>query len=190
MPKMYRATKFVCPGMFRFATNLTKIYEFFMMPKPPHARLSINMQTMNPECQSWPQPLGVAAFQLHKEPKLKLSLETRNRGDVMIVHCHGRIVYRDEVAALSRLVAEVLEHSRKLVLDLSGVNSMDSAGLGELALLHTWAHDKNAVLKCAGPNSFVRSLLDLTNLDSVLDVHFSVEGAVESFQEDKVCADC
>jgi hypothetical protein len=34
---------------------------------------------------------------------LKLSLETRNRGEVMIVHCHGRIVYRDEVDALSRL---------------------------------------------------------------------------------------
>ena len=94
------------------------------------------------------------------------------------------------MAALSRLVAEVLEHSRKLVLDLSGVTSMDSAGLGELALLHTWAQRKDAVLKCAGPNAFVRTLLDLTNLDSVLDVHFSVEGAVESFQEDRVCADC
>src|SRR5437868_14430252 len=177
MPKMYRATKFVCPGMFHFATNLTKIYEFFMMPKPLHARLSINMQTMNPECQSWPQPLDVAAFQLHKEPKLKLSLETRNRGDVMIVHCHGRIVYRDEAAALSRLVGEVLEHSRKLILDLSGVSTMDSAGIGELALLQSSAQGKNATFKCAGPNEFVRNLLDLTNLDSVLEIHSSVDDA-------------
>lgn len=121
---------------------------------------------------------------------MKLSLETRNQGDVVIVHCHGRIVYRDEVVALSRLVAEVLDHSRKLVLDLSGVSSMDSAGLGELALLHTWAQGKNAVLKCAAPNSLVRTLLDLTNLDSVLDIHFSVDGAVQSFQKDRVCADC
>ncbi len=145
---------------------------------------------MNTDGQTWPQPEALAAFAMNKESQLKLSLETRNQGDVMIVHCHGRIVYRDEVAALSRLVAEVLEHSCKLVLDLSGVSSMDSAGLGELALLHTWAQRKNAVLKCAGPNSFVRTLLDLTNLDSVLDVHFSVESAVESFQEDRVCADC
>jgi anti-sigma B factor antagonist len=167
-----------------------KIYALFMLPKPPVPRLSITMQSMNTDGQTWPQPENLAAFGMNKEPQLKLSLETRNHGDVMIVHCHGRIVYRDEVAALSRLVAEVLEHSRKLVLDLSGVSSMDSAGLGELALLHTWAQGKNAVLKCAGPNSFVRNLLDLTNLDSVLDVHFSVEGAVESFQEDRVCADC
>ena len=38
----------------------------------------------------------------HKESKLKLSLETRYRGDVLIVHCQGRIVYRDEAVALSK----------------------------------------------------------------------------------------
>jgi anti-anti-sigma factor len=148
------------------------------------------MQTMNADWQTWAQPQSGAAFGMYKESKLKLSLETRNRGDVMIVHCQGRIVYRDEAAALSRLVADVLQHAKKLVLDLSGVSSMDSAGIGELALLHTWAQDKNATLKCAGANTLVRSLLDLTNLDSVLDIHFSVNDAVESFQEDEVCADC
>ena len=121
---------------------------------------------------------------------MKLSLETRNRGDVLIVHCHGRIVYRDEAAALSRLVAQVLPHTRKLVLDLTGVSSMDSAGIGELALLHTWAQEKNVDLKCAGPNSLVRSLLDLTNLDSVLEIHSSLEDAVDSLHTDQVFADC
>ena len=121
---------------------------------------------------------------------MKLSLETRNRGDVIVVHCQGRIVYRDEAAALSRLVEEVVQHARKLVLDLSGVSSMDSAGLGELALLQTRAQDRNVSLKCAGPNPFVRNLLDLTNLNSVLEIHSSLHDALESFQEDEVCADC
>jgi len=121
---------------------------------------------------------------------LKLSLETRNRGDVIVVHCQGRIVYRDEAAALSSLVGEVLESTSKLVLDLSGVSSMDSAGIGELALVQTWAQDKNVTLKCAGANSLVRSLLDLTNLDTVLDVHPTVESALESFREEQVTADC
>jgi anti-anti-sigma factor len=175
--------------MSQFATKFAKIYPIFIVPKPAHVRLSINMQTMNPDCQTWAQSLGVAAFGLHKEPKLKLSLETRNRGDVMIVHCHGRIVYRDEAAALSRLVGEVLQHTTKLILDLSGVSSMDSAGIGELALLHSWAQGRNANFKCAGPNEFVRNLLDLTNLDSVLEIHSSVDNALESFAGDQVCAD-
>ena len=134
--------------------------------------------------------MGPAAFEAHKESKLKLSLETRNCGDVIIVHCQGRIVYRDEAAALSRLVAEVLQHARKLVLDLSGVSSMDSAGIGELALLQTWAQQQNVSLKCAGANSLVRTLLDLTNLDTVLEVYPSLEAALESFREEQVCADC
>ena len=48
----------------------------------------------------------------------------------MIVHCQGRIVYRDEAAALSRVVGEVLQNGGKVILDLSGVNSIDSAGIG------------------------------------------------------------
>src|SRR6202034_2696595 len=139
-----------------------------MVPKPVDFRLSTNMQTMETNWQSWEQPAGPAAFGLHKESKLKLSLETRNRGDVMIVHCQGRIVYRDEAAALSRLVSEILQNGGKVILDLTGVSSIDSAGIGELAFLHTWARSQNADLKCAGPSPFVRDLLDLTNLDSVL----------------------
>jgi anti-sigma B factor antagonist len=154
-----------------------------------------SMQPMDMNWQIGEQP-GVEAafesgtFESHKELKLKLSLETRNRGDVIIVHCQGRIVYRDEAAALSRVVGEVLQQARKLVLDLSGVTSMDSAGIGELALLQTWAQGRKAALKCAGPNPLVTTLLELTNLDSVLEVHPSVDEAVASFREEQVCADC
>ena len=121
---------------------------------------------------------------------MKLSLETRNRGDIIVVHCQGRIVYRDEAAALSRVVDEILKSGSKLVLELSGVTAMDSAGIGELALLQTWAQERNAELKCAGANPVVRTLLDLTNLDSVLQVHPSLDAALESFHEEQICADC
>jgi len=152
-----------------------------------HARLLISMQTIDMNCEMWVQPPLVAAYD-EKEPKLKLSLETRNRGDVIVVHCYGRIVYRDEAAALSRLVGEVLQHSSKLVLDLSGVNRMDSAGIGELALLQTWAQEKNATLKCAGANTVVRTLLDLTKLDSVMEVHPTLDSALDSFREQRAFA--
>ena len=79
------------------------------------------------------QPEGAAVFGQvfgqHKESQLKLSLETRNRGDVIIVHCQGRIVYRDEAAALSRVVGEVLQQTSKVVLDLSGVSAWTARAL-------------------------------------------------------------
>jgi anti-sigma B factor antagonist len=161
-----------------------------MVPKPTSPRLLINMQTMNSECRTWTDQHAASVLGSYKESQLKLSLETRNSGDVVIVHCQGRIVYRDEAAALSRVVGEVLGQTSNVVLDLSGVSSMDSAGIGELALLQTWAQQRNASLKCAGANSLVRTLLDLTNLDTVIEVHPTLDAAMESFRDERVCADC
>jgi len=149
------------------------------------------MQSTDTNWQSSPQPQHAAALAAHyKESKLKLTLETRNRGDVIIVHCQGRIVYRDEAAALSRLVGEILDNGGKVVLDLTGVSSIDSAGIGELVFLHTWARSRNADLKCASPSPLVRELLDLTNLNSVLEIHPSMDEALSAFQSTEACADC
>jgi|SRR5581483_5476067 len=161
-----------------------------MVPKAIDSRLCSNVNSMNINCEMWEQMGPPASYQIVKESKLKLSVEAHNSGDIIIVHCHGRIVYRDEAAALSRLVDEILHWGGKLLLDLSGVSSIDSAGIGELALLYTRAQERNAQLKCAGANSLVSTLLDLTNLDSVLDVHETIEDALHSFHEEHVCADC
>src|SRR5580704_10735084 len=162
-----------------------KIYRIFMVPKPVHLRLSTSMQPMDMNWQIGAQPGVLAAFEYHKELKLKLSLETRNRGDVIIVHCQGRIVYRDEAAVLARVVGEVLQQAKKLVLDLSGVTSIDSAGIGELALLQTWSQARNGNLKCAGASPLVAGLLELTNLDTVLEIYPTVDEALESIRDEE-----
>jgi anti-sigma B factor antagonist len=169
-----------------------KIYQIFMVPNAIASRLFTTMQNIDTNWQMGSPVAGPVAFEAHKESKLKLSLETRNRGDVVIVHGQGRIVYRDEAAAMSRVVGEVLEEKSKVVLDLSGVSVMDSAGIGELALLESWAQERKADLKCAGANTTVRALLELTNLDSVLAIYPTVEAALEAFpeEEEEVCADC
>jgi anti-sigma B factor antagonist len=141
-------------------------------------------------------PAAFAGLDFPKELKLKLSLETRNRSNVIIVHCQGRIVYRDEAAALARVVGQALQQAPTVVVDLSGVNSIDSAGIGELALLQTRAQQESASLKYAGPTPLVSELLELTNLDSVLELHPTVDAALATFHNQEiqdegqqVCAD-
>jgi anti-sigma B factor antagonist len=200
MPKMPRLTKFVPSLPALRALPMVKIYQIFTVPKPSLLRLSTSMQKMDTNWQMEPHPQVAAAFEPgffepYKESKLKLSLEIRNRGDVFIVHCQGRIVYRDEAAILARVVGEVLQQAKKLVLDLSGVTSIDSAGIGELALLQTWSQARNGNLKCAGASPLVAELLELTNLDSVLEIYPTVDAALESIREEQVgeeqiCADC
>ena len=125
-----------------------------------------------------------------KESKLKLSLETRQSGEVVIVHCQGRIVYREEAIALSSVVGEVLEPGRKVILDLSGVSAMDSAGIGELVLLYTQAQAKKAELKYANPRPYVKDLFDLTHVGSFLEIHPSVGEALAAFRPKAFCAEC
>jgi len=149
------------------------------------------MEFSNTNWQTCPQPQQLAALAApYKESTLKLSLETRNRGDILIVHCQGRIVYRDEAAALSQVVGEVLHNGGKVVIDLSGVTSIDSAGIGELVFLHTRAQSQNADLRVANPCAIVRDLLDLTNVDSVLAIHPNLDDAMAGFQLSELCADC
>src|ERR1700683_4642205 len=100
-----------------------------MVPKPIDLRLSISMQPIDMNWQMNEQPGVAAAFAYPKELKLKLSLETRNCGDVIIVHCQGRIVYRDEGATLSRGVGERMPPGQKLGLNLTGVGSVDREGM-------------------------------------------------------------
>jgi anti-anti-sigma factor len=118
-----------------------------------------------------------------KESQLKLSLETRHLGDVMVVHCEGRIVYRDEAAALGRVITEALKNTREVVVDLEGVHRIDSAGLGELARIRSTAQMNGGKLKLAGLNPRVLQLLRLTNLSSAFEIHDSLMDALDSRDE-------
>jgi anti-sigma B factor antagonist len=147
------------------------------------------MQTIDRDCQTWEPPILSTVVGRHKESKLKLNLEVRKHGEIVVVLCHGRIVYRDEATALSQLVGAMLHDGSKVVLELSGVRSIDSAGIGELVLLETWAQERNAELKCAGASKMVRRMLSVTHLDTVVALYATLDDALESFREQPVRAD-
>jgi len=115
----------------------------------------------------------------NRESKLKLSVETCRSGDVIVVHCEGRIVYRDEAAALSRVVTEALQHGKEIILDLAAVPMIDSAGLGELVVLHMSADRSGNSLKLAGPSPLLCELFDLTNLSSLFEIYPTLDDALE-----------
>jgi anti-sigma B factor antagonist len=111
---------------------------------------------------------------------LELILESRQAGDVMVVHCRGRLVYREEAVAVSRAVGEALQESREVILDLGGVQSMDSAGLGELVVAHVAAEEQGKTVKVVGANRAVSELLELTNLSYVFELYPNLAAALDS----------
>jgi anti-sigma B factor antagonist len=114
------------------------------------------------------------------ESILELILESRQAGDVMVVHCRGRIVYREEALAVSRAVGEALQESREVILDLGGVHNVDSAGLGELVVAHVSAEEQGKTVKVIGANRAVSELFELTNLSYVFEVYPNLAAALDS----------
>ena len=109
---------------------------------------------------------------------MKLSLQVRISDGVAIVACKGRIVYRNEVAAFSCTVADVLRQSRQVVLDLSEVESIDGAGLGELLALLALARVRDCTLRLAAPSKSVRELLELTQVASAFEIYATLNDAL------------
>ncbi len=123
-----------------------------------------------------------------KEQGLKLNLEVHTREGLTIIFCRGRVTYRDEALALSAKVAELLSQSKQIILELSGVHVMDSAGLGELVVALVSGQITGCPVKLAAPTPWIRQLLELTNLSTAFDVHPSLESAVQCYGG--VDADC
>ena len=112
-----------------------------------------------------------------KEPKLRLSLEPRVAEDVTVICCKGRIVYGIEAAALSGEIAELVPQTRRVVIDLSGVEMIDAAGLGALISVALMAQASHCSVKLAAPGNLIRHLLELTKLTSVFEVHSTLDAA-------------
>jgi len=117
---------------------------------------------------------------LIKEPKLTLRFETRESPEMSVLYCKGRIVFRDENTTLSAKVLDVLSRTRQVVLDLSGVEIIDGFGLGELVTVLKLANSKGSMVKLAAPNRLVYSLLKLTKLTSLFEIHPTVNAAMIS----------
>ena len=89
----------------------------------------------------------------------------------------GRIAYGIEAAALSGEIAELAPQTRRVVLDLSGVVMIDAAGLGELVSVALAAQASGCSVTPAAPGDFIRHLLELTKLTSVVEVYPTLEAA-------------
>ena len=99
-------------------------------------------------------------------------------GGVVVLKPEGRL---NMVAApaVREAVASIVDGGRsKVAVDLSGVEFIDSSGLGVLIGGLKTARQAGGDLRIAGATDAVRKVLSLTNLDRVLRNHSS---AAEAF---------
>jgi anti-sigma B factor antagonist len=106
----------------------------------------------------------------------------RQTGDVTIVDISGRIALGEESAALRDLVMNLLgKGDRKILLNLAGVNYIDSSGLGALVSAFTSVRKQGGELKLLKLTEKVDNLMEITKMYTVFDIVDDEGEAVKSF---------
>ena len=113
---------------------------------------------------------------------MKLHLRIRTVDSVTVLYCQGRICYGDETAAFLERLTGLLPHTQQLIVELGGVEMIDSAGLGELVMVLMWAQACGCSIKLASARHQIQDLLELTNLASVFEIHPTLNHALLGFQ--------
>ena len=103
-------------------------------------------------------------------------------GGVAVIDVQGRITTGEGVETLRDKVNSLLHQGhRNLILNLSGVDYLDSAGLGEIVSAYATVRRQAGSLKLVGLTSRIRDLLSITKLLTVFDTFDSEQDAVRSF---------
>jgi anti-sigma B factor antagonist len=114
---------------------------------------------------------------------MDITTSTRQTGEVTIVDISGRIVLGEESAALRDLIMKLMDKGdRKILLNLAGVNYIDSSGLGALVSAFTSVRKQGGELKLVKLTDKVDDLMEITRLYTVFDIADDEAAAVKSFE--------
>jgi len=115
----------------------------------------------------------------------KMQAHTRYVGNVAVLDISGRITLGEGNVMLREIVHELMDKGKKkIVLNLSEVQYVDSSGMGELVKTHTTVRNQGGQLKLANLNNRINSLLQLTRLSAVFDIERDEASAINSLAGD------
>lgn len=104
-------------------------------------------------------------------------------GDVAVIDFSGKITLGEGSAVVRKMVRELVEAGRKkILLDLSDVDYIDSSGIGEMVAAYTAVRSANGELKLVHLTRRVHDILQITRLFTVFDVQADEAAAMRSFR--------
>lgn len=111
-----------------------------------------------------------------------MHVEIRKAGDVVVVDLKGKLTAGLGDQILRETVDELLgENWKKILLNLSEVSFMDSAGVGELVAGLRTARNLGVSLKLLNTNERIHSTLYIARLLPIFEVFRSEDEALGAF---------
>ena len=101
-------------------------------------------------------------------PAQDLKIDIRKAPDAIVFVCTGRITSSTS-AQMQSTIRPLLPETKRVVVDLSNVNYIDSSGIGGLVSLWVSSKKADCDLKLLNLNDRIKDLLRITNLAGVLE---------------------
>jgi len=117
---------------------------------------------------------------------MSLEIEQREREGITVLEMKGCITVGKEATALREKIAELTAAGmRNVVLNLAGVDFIDSTGLGALVVCATSARKAGGAVKLVSLNRRNIELLVMTKLATVFEIFNDEQDAINSFYPDR-----
>ena len=117
---------------------------------------------------------------------MSLGIEKREREGIVILDLRGRITMGEEVTDFRQAVQDLArEPNPKIILNMQGVDYIDSTGLGAVVMCSTAVRKAGGVTKLLNLNRRNIELLVATKLSVIFEVFDNEQDAVNSFFPDR-----
>ncbi len=117
---------------------------------------------------------------------MALEVHQIDKEGVAVLELKGRITVGPEATTLREKVAALREAgTRNIVLDMGGVDYIDSTGLGALVICATSLRKQGGNIKLVNLNRRNIELLVMTKLATVFETFTDVQDAINSFYPDR-----
>ena len=108
---------------------------------------------------------------------MELDIETSTRGAVVVVAIAGDVDIHTAPQVGDRLAGLRADGCATVVVDLAGVNFLDSSALGVLIAAHQELVEVGGGLRLAAPRPHVRKVFGITRLAEVIPLFDDVDAA-------------
>ncbi|HET9293353.1 MAG TPA: STAS domain-containing protein [Gemmatimonadales bacterium] len=106
---------------------------------------------------------------------------SKHTSGVLMVQVEGQLIVGNR-QELKNTVQEALEHGeRKFLVDFTRTGYIDSSGLGALVSISKKVREQGGELRLAGLNEDLRSLFELTKLDTLFAITDTPDQALVAF---------
>jgi anti-sigma B factor antagonist len=113
---------------------------------------------------------------------MSVKVTTQEVDGVSVVGLNGRIVLGEESGAMREAVKGLMAAGKKkVVLDMSNVTYIDSAGLGILVAAYVSAKTQGASIRLCALGHKFHEILQITRLLTIFEVYDTQAAAISSF---------